>query len=71
MLHQVLGIGVTIGNSVFGLFQEKVCPSPRMKRFIYTLFILKLASFMISRLMSREKVALTLGIHSSYYHQKE
>lgn len=75
MLQQVLDTGVIIGNSVFGLFRAKVCPFPRMKRFICTLFTLILTSHIILRPEPQElrlcSMASTLWIHNSYYHQKE
>lgn len=44
MLPQVLLIGVTTGNSVFGLFRAVVFPYPRGKEFVYMLCILILVS---------------------------
>lgn len=75
MFHQVLGIGVIIGSSVFGLFQAKVYPFSWMKRFICLLFILILAFRIILRPKPLDlrlcSMALTLGICNSYYRQKE
>lgn len=47
MLHQVLLIGVTTGNSVFGLFQAVVYPYSKGKKFVYMLLMLILVSHII------------------------
>lgn len=72
---QVLGIGVTTGSSLFGLFQAKVSAFPKMKWSICMQFIMMLVSHIISILKYQELrlclMASRVGISSSFSHQKK